>query len=463
MSQVESGKGAKVITKNAKSTWSDVSLGLVTADMLRIRRLPASSDPHEAAMFLTNLKRTRALLHLLSIAASLTIAAPTWSATFVVTSTSDNDGACSTNPFQGCSLRQALRAANATTATDTIAFNIAGCGARFINITGATLRITRRVIIDGTTQPQCGAPVPGDRTSMIELRGLGSSVFPGGLVAHGLVLDSGSSGSQIRGLAINGFSGSGIGVISANNVIADNKLGTDATGRLQRQNGQGLGIGNASSDNDVFDNILSGNRDDGAHVLGDNNRFYGNLIGASVDGEELRNGRDGIVTFGANNNQIGIAPGLANVIAFNSGIGVRIGTGDFNSIVGNRISANGGLGIALVGTGANNGQVAPVLQSAIRSFQYIPGPPPRLVTKTTIRGTLANVFGTSFSVDLYANGSCDASGAGEGETFLATAQVASNGAFTVTTSSPSGAFVTAIAHSPDGDSSQFSNCAAVNQ
>src|SRR5688500_15389495 len=154
-------------------------------------------------MFLTNLTRTRALLHLFSIAASLMIAAPTWSATFVVTSTSDSDGACSTNPFQGCSLRQALRAANATTATDTIAFNIAGCGTRFINITGPTLRITRRVIIDGTTQPQCGEPVPGDRTSMIELRGLGSSVFPGGLVAHGLVLDSGSSGSQIRGLAIN--------------------------------------------------------------------------------------------------------------------------------------------------------------------------------------------------------------------------------------------------------------------
>src|SRR4051812_44227157 len=103
--------------------------------------------------------------------AALSLAAVCVSAeadTFTVNRTGDTSGPCLTTV---CNIRQAIDAANATSATDTIVFNIPACGTRFINITGATLHLVHPVVIDGNTQPLCGDPIPGDRTSLIELRG----------------------------------------------------------------------------------------------------------------------------------------------------------------------------------------------------------------------------------------------------------------------------------------------------
>src|SRR5690606_17322067 len=144
------------------------------------------------------------------------------------------------------------------------------------------------------------------------------------------------------------------------------------------------GIGDSSSDNELWDNVIFGNWSYGVHIVGGGgNLLYRNSIGVTVDGEErygssvygesgfpsMRNGGHGIGIEWSNGNEIGIANGLANVIAFNAGAGVRIQLGIHNRVFANRIQGNGGLGIELVGAGANNAQAAPDLDAATRSFQ----------------------------------------------------------------------------------------------
>jgi hypothetical protein len=393
-----------------------------------------------------------------SLLAFMSLAATAQGVVITVTRTGDVAGSCTPTI---CNLRQAIAAANATAARDTIRFNIPACGTRNINITGPTLHITRPIIIDGTTQPLCGDPIPGDRTSMIEIRGPGVGVTPNGTILHGLVLDAGSSGSQVRGLAINSFSGTGIGISSNNNLIVDNKLGTDPTGRLARPNNIGIGLNNASG-NQISSNIISGNESEGINVSADDTLIFDNEIGLNADGDPLGNGGDGISTFDANGTEIGFAASIGNTIVNNGGAGVRIAFGSFNKVLGNNISNNDGLGVVLQGLAANHGQVAPVIIAAVRRVQQVSTVPPLLVFVTTIQGTLANVSGTSFRVDIYGNNACDPSGAGEGQKFIASVPVAANGTFQLSTSTSTGAVITAIGRSPDGDTSQFSTCRTVS-
>jgi hypothetical protein len=116
--------------------------------------------------------------------------------------------------------------------------------------------------------------------------------------------------------------------------------------------------------------------------------------------------------------------------------------------------------VRLVGTGANHAQVAPIISSVATNTQVISTSPLRIQLSTVIRGTLANVVGTAFRVDLYTNDACDLSGAGEGQKMLGTANVGTTGTFSLTTSWLTNTIVTAIARSPDGDTSQFSTCVA---
>jgi hypothetical protein len=287
------------------------------------------------------------------------------------------------------------------------------------------------------------------------------------------LLDTGSSGSQIRGLAVNGYSGSGIALKSSNNFVDDTKLGTDATGMIRRSNSVGISIGIGTSGNDVGDSVISGNVAMGIDAHGNHSQIFGNIIGPAVDGTQLPNpsgasgnGGDGIVTTDTFDVQIGIAAAIGNTIAFNGGNGVHVtGTSHANEIVGNKIHDNGNLGILLTGGAANNGQDAPTITSAVRSVKSVGSFPPRLVTTTVIRGSVP----AGSSVEIYGNdANCPAAPALEGQVPLTPSTnstetfVNANGAFQVTTTSPAGASITAVATSSSGDSSQFSTCAAVS-
>lgn len=274
------------------------------------------------------------------------------------------------------------------------------------------------------------------------------------------------SGNLDNGIIVYGDLGS--------NFIAGNFVGTDATGTKSIANGTGILLLLAGTDS-VSGNLISGNSRYGIRVYAERGgTIGGNRIGTDVGGTaSLGNALDGITVI-ANSSKIFIS---SNLIAFNGGAGVSIGidssdeTND-NWILQNSIHDNGGLGIDLGADGvtANNDcdngrgpnllQNFPVLTSAVPSG-----------TGTTIRGTLNSAPNSTFKLQFFSNTSCDPSGFGEGETYLAgtaggvlvTTDASCSVSFEITlpVSVPLGSFVTATATDAAGNTSEFSACRPV--
>jgi hypothetical protein len=208
---------------------------------------------------------------------------------------------------------------------------------------------------------------------------------------------------------------------------------------------------------DAVDNLIGTNGDgvndaaEGNHIAGSivfagasNNDFAGNTIVGSV---QFSSGADG-------NTIGGTVAGTGNDISGsqnNAGVAVDSGaTGD--AILGNSIHDNPGGGIDL-GPGANNNQPAPVLTGASSAGG-----------STTVSGTLAGAAGTAYRVEVFANPASDPSGFGQGQTFLGFTTVTGGSSFTVTfsTAVPTGAFLSATATDPAGNTSAFSRDRVVN-
>jgi len=242
------------------------------------------------------------------------------------------------------------------------------------------------------------------------------------------------------GVAMGGFSSS----TASSNSVLGNYIGTDKTGTIALGNTlDGIGIGDGAPGNTVggtapgAGNLISGNGQHGIHMefnlnagfAPNNNLVQGNFIGTDVTGTlPLGNGLDGIQIGKLSDSQTigGTAPGAGNRIAFNGGRGISTSLSTGNSILGNSIFSNGGLGIDLSGNGVtandpgdgdagdNNLQNFPVLSSV-----SIDG------GNVLVSGSLNSTASTTFRLEFFANTACDASGFGEGRTFL--------GASTVTT------------------------------
>lgn len=168
----------------------------------------------------------------------------------------------------------------------------------------------------------------------------------------------------------------------------------------------------------------------------------------------------------SDNNMIGgFDPADGNAITANTGNAVQIAaSGLGNTIVGNSIHGNGGLGIDLNGdgatpndagdqdAGANNLQNAPVLVSGSSSGG-----------NTAIRGLLNSLPGAAYHIEFFSNDSTDPSGSGEGQMFLGTATVNTDGTgnavidVTLAVSVSEGQCLTATATDVAGNTSEFSN------
>ena len=102
-------------------------------------------------------------------------------------------------------------------------------------------------------------------------------------------------------------------------------------------------------------------------------------------------------------------------------------------------------------TGPNLFQDFPVLASAL-TFDG----------QTTIAGTISGAADTTYLVELFSNATADASGYGQGQTYLTFADVTTNATGTASfrvatpTAVPVGQFITATATDPSGDTSEFS-------
>jgi hypothetical protein len=274
------------------------------------------------------------------------------------------------------------------------------------------------------------------------------------------------------------FGGAGFGGAT----IQGNFIGTDVTGTLARPNLNGIDtnlatnaiVGGASAG---AGNLISGNTNQGITVGNTGGMIIkGNRIGTQADGTSaLGNGGNGILfNAGPTNTQIGgIAAGEGNRIAFNGGDGVQIDAGTGNSILSNSIHSNGttaqhlGIDLGTDGatsnddtdpdTGANNLQNVPTITSSSSSGG-----------NTTIQGTLNSTASTAFRVEFFSSAACDASGSGEGRTFLGfqnvttdgTGNTAINASLPVTVTA--GEVVTATATDPAGNTSEFSACQTVS-
>jgi hypothetical protein len=268
-------------------------------------------------------------------------ALPSAAATFTVTNT------LASGPG---SLSYAIASNNATAGTNTIAFNILpldGTVKTLFNSNGLPF-ITRPVVIDGYTQDPAHSHTntladADNAVLLIELNG-NYPFFGGGVVP--LNFQAGSSGSLVRGLVINNFSGDAIDSPQDNSVtnivLEGNFIGTDPTGRFARPNnigGSGTGAVTLSSPANRIGgtttgarNIISGNIRMGVNLSADtsggHNLVQGNFIGVDATGTNaLGNGQDGVHIYNAFDVIGGSTRGARNVISGNSGTGVFIGNG----------------------------------------------------------------------------------------------------------------------------------------
>ena len=220
----------------------------------------------------------------------------------------------------------------------------------------------------------------------------------------------------------------------------------------------------------VLDNLISGNSAGGVHTI-DSITLRGNLIGTKRDGTSALPNGYGVLLQGAGSTVGGSAAGQANIIAFNTGNGVNVNYTSFgNRISQNSIYSNTALGITLTGTGVplandagdpdtnagNVGQNYPVITSV------------GIASGTaTIAGTINSNPSTALHLEFFANATCDASGYGEGQTFIGAADVSTdasgNASFgpLVFSGVPLGqAVITSTATSTTGGTSEFSQCPA---
>ena len=417
------------------------------------------------------------------------------------------------------SLRQAILDANANAGPDTITFAIPGAGLHQILPLAAGLpAITDPVTIDATTQPGfvVGGPVVelnGGETSAganglvinagaSVVRGLIINRFPGsGIVLQGgdsnivvgnwigttasggapagngngiLILSSANSiGGQAlaeRNVISGNTNGVQIGQSALGNSISGNLIGTDATGTLDVGNVQAgvlvIGEANAIGGPGGSRNVISGNGEAGVRLGGgaSGNSVQNNFIGTDLSGLNPLPNLVGVSiginpSSSASSNVIGgVTAGTGNLIAFNTSTGVSVSSGGTNNaIFGNAIHSNGALGIDLNAdgvtandpgdgdTGANDLQNFPVLAAASGGVQ----------------GTLSSAPASDFRIEFFGSAACDASGNGEGATFLGAMSVATDATGLATIplfTTAAGQFVTATATDPSNNTSEFSAC-----
>jgi parallel beta-helix repeat protein len=295
----------------------------------------------------------------------------------------------------------------------------------------------------------------------------------------------GSSDTDRNIIAGNGASG--IDLYDASGVSVENNfVGLNAEGEPLGNLGDGISC-TECMDIDVIDNVISDNGDGGIHIhewtqFVSENVFQANLIGTDPTGAPVSgygNTGAGVHLEGASGNLIGGTPAEGNIVAQNGQGGILIHERTFsdtlyfvpavaNTVSGNQILQNGGLGIDLGNdgvtpndpgdgdSGANLSQNHPVLT---RAFTH--------GNSTKIEGTLDSAPG-SYNVELFLSDGCDPSAFSEGTTTLAVVDVtvAPSGAtaWSLILHEPlaAGTALTATATDQSGNTSEFSTCTAVD-
>jgi hypothetical protein len=292
-------------------------------------------------------------------------------------------------------------------------------------------------------------------------------------------------GSIEAGIIISGAS-------SHDNFVVGNLIGLDKDGFGALANQDGVRV-NASG-NVVSFNLIGGNTRDGV-VLRTVNAFDNvveqNRLGSiSTAGLIVppRNGRFGVLLEeSAYNNRI-----EQNTIGRNGDSGVRVlnTAAGHNLISNNSIDRNGAIGIDLGANGVTDNDFDPVVcnftsgcaANAELNFPMLDSAVLRptgifpVNAPLRIQGRLTSTVRTApYRIEFYASDACDASGHGQGERFVGSKSVvisntgfcsagncsASFSLFVPELDAKIGDYISAIAISPNGDTSEFSACVPV--
>ncbi len=246
---------------------------------------------------------------------------------------------------------------------------------------------------------------------------------------------------------------------SSGTIIKGNYIGVDVTGTatlansfgIQSWTGSANGVIGGSGANEG--NVIGGNTNQGIILYSSSGyTIQGNYIGTDSTGTlDLGNSQNGIYLSGGSNHLIGgTGAGEGNVIAFNDIDGIALSsTSTGNTILGNQIHSNDGLGIDLGGgtedaagvtandvgdadTGANNLQNYPVISTVSTTGAQV-----------TIDGSLNSTASTTFRIEFFASATADGSYYGEAERYLGVATVTTDGSGDATISETLSAVVAA--------------------
>ncbi|MEZ4614185.1 MAG: hypothetical protein R2867_01535 [Caldilineaceae bacterium] len=404
---------------------------------------------------------------------------------YAVTSIADpGDGICTSRE---CTLREVLAEADANPGGETIGFAIPGDGHHTIRL-NSRLEIKSGVVIDGYTQPGAQpntnpfgqglntvikVAIAGgiDVRSGVTFKGLALSgdidVYQTSATFHGDFIGADISGTTATGGGITLLSGGGtlhvgggepaqrnliIGRVYAgtygNANVSGNLMGTDISGTRRLGGGDVVGM---NSSMDISNNLLTS-----VSLFEASASISGNYIGVDVTGTQPLGGGSISSGFGAGFNATN------NLIAYTGGTPIIIGNS--GRLSGNRIFANGGLGIDVGNDGVslndpgdlNNAGRGGKQNFPIANWVYNDG------GETVVEGILDSRPNSSYPVEFFANSVCDPSGFGEGERILGSATVTTDGngkalyRLRFPGETPAGAYVTATATGPN--TSEFSPC-----
>lgn len=391
-----------------------------------------------------------------------------------LTTDASSDG-CTVLPpdGNGCTLREAIGAANGHSGFDAIKFDLPATPAVLVPNTPLPT-ITGPALVDGWSQDNPG----GANAPTVELDGSVVRTLPFANPAGLSLLDN----STVRGLFIHDFTGqiaggsrttvlgnhlgfhstpvdgscgvcvgnysvvggrgvanrnvasgngTGIGVAEAASVVG-NYAGTDPSGTIAVPNGVGVSARPGSL---IAGNVLSGNTLRGATTSHSDDLtpllkpilIVGNRIGVAATGDDpLPNGQDGIFVDGPTIiGNTSFATGTHNVIAYNGRDGIR-GFQPFGAatIGTNVMHSNGALGIEVYGLpdnfglGVNENDAADPdtgEDSTFQNYPVISSVKYEAATKTlTIKAELHSSHDRNYRVQFFDNTSCDPSGHGEG-------------------------------------------------
>ncbi|MFK7980476.1 MAG: carbohydrate binding domain-containing protein, partial [Saprospiraceae bacterium] len=287
--------------------------------------------------------------------------------------TNPGDGKCMTVNCD-CTLRAAIEEANALAGKDTICYDIPVPGMDYDGtkwtITPMSLfeNLTEAVFIDGYTQTG-SVMATADAAAILKIKINGAH-----LPADGAIFQTTADGSKLAGMVISG------------NDVSGNSCGV---------------------------NLQSGN-----------NEIVGNCIGVNEDGSTGFANGTGVLVNGSNNKIGGIYPADANIIAQNNGAGIEVVNvgSNGNTILRNSFTGNGGIAIDLASGNLgddvteNDENDADDGANNLLNFPDLKGI--AVVSGDVYYDFILDVPAGDYRIELFSNAIADASGHGEGRTFI---------------------------------------------